>query len=448
MPGSEGRAENIQSRQALIRGAVPPTAMHSDASKALGAIGVWGDAMSDTVPPGPPTGPIVDENPPTLSLTVGGPWYRLCLKLRLARVPLHLWPRRVAVIVAICWLPPFVLSAIAGQLTSGGAGGFLFDPDVQVRLLLALPLLIAWEVYVDQRSRLIIGQFTTRGLIAPSERVHFCGILDSTARLRDAWAVELALLVLAASMGHRVWLRWQGLGVTSWYAASSAHGLHLTAAGIYYAWGSLVIGRFILYRWLFRLLVWYWLLWRVRSLPLRLNLYHPDRCAGLGFLGAGLALFAPVFAALDMVYATFIFSHILHTANTLHDFEADILTVVIILSLVLIAPMFFYFSHLEAASRRARAEFGIVASRYVDAFRWKWVEGGSLEGGAMLGSPDLQSLADLANSYAVAARVQLLPVSRRALVGMVVTIALPFLPLALTILPFTEAVRQLVKVVL
>ena len=47
---------------------------------------------------------------------------------------------------------------------------FLFALDIHVRLLVALPLLIAAELYVHEWSRGIVAQFLDHGIIACEDR--------------------------------------------------------------------------------------------------------------------------------------------------------------------------------------------------------------------------------------------------------------------------------------
>ena len=60
---------------------------------------------------------------------------------------------------------------------------------------------------------------------------------------------------------------------------------------------SLPLFQFLLLRWYFRLFVWARFLWQVSRIELRLVPTHPDRCGGLGFLGAVAYAFAPVLLA-------------------------------------------------------------------------------------------------------------------------------------------------------
>jgi hypothetical protein len=396
----------------------------------------------ETVPPKPAS---VLQVPSDFSLVLGGPLYRLYLRTRLARPALELLLRRMVIIPLICWLPLLLLSAFAGHLTGGVQDPFLRDPEVHVRFLFALPLLIAAEVNVHDRLRTIVPQFVQRGIIAPQDQPRFEQIVASAMRLRNSVTVELVLLILVVTLGYWVWRQRITLNVSSWYAVRNA-GLHWTAAGTYYAFVSLSIFRFILFRWYFRVFIWYRFLWQLRALPLHLNLYHPDRAGGLGFLAGSLPAFAPVFVAQTAVQAAFIFDRILYAGQKLPAFKVDMVLAVLFFMLVIVFPMSFFVGHLARAGRKARREFGTLASHYVDDFRQKWVQGGRA-GEPLLGTPDLQSLADLGNSYGVVRELSLLPVSRRNLLSLAIALALPFTPLTLTMFSLSEVIERLLKLV-
>jgi hypothetical protein len=65
----------------------------------------------------------------------------------------------------------------------------------------------------------------------------------------------------------------------------------------------------------------------------------------------------------------------------------------------------------------------------------------------LLGTPDIQSLADLANSFAVVSQIRLVPISKEILVRLILVIALPLVPLTLTMIPLEEIARRLFKLV-
>jgi len=389
---------------------------------------------------------VKDEEKPDFSLVLGGPLFQLYLRSHLADPALHLAGRRLLGITAVCWLPLLLLSALQGRVTGGVPVPFLFDPEVHTRLLLALPLMIGSEALVHQRIRLVVAQFLDRGIIAPEDRPRFDGLIASAMRLRDSVLFEVCLLVFVFTLGHIVWIRGVSLPVFTWYWQKEGGHSSLTAAGYWFAFVSLPVFRFILYRWYFRLFIWYRFLWKVRKLPLHLNLYHPDRACGLSFLAGSIPAFAPVLIAQSIALAGLIAGRILYAGATLPRFKIEIAGAVLFMTLMMLAPLTFFALHLERAARLARAELGAIASRYVDDFRAKWVTAKTPPQDPLLGANDIQSLADIGNSYTVVNEIRLLPVDRQYIIRLVIAFAVPFLPLMLTMFPFEELMRRLFKV--
>jgi hypothetical protein len=397
------------------------------------------------VQPGPLEVSPYDE--PDFSIVLGGPLYQLYLRTRLARPPLELLIRRVLAVSGICWLPLLVLAAVEGHLTGGVAVPFLRDPEVHIRFLIALPLLIASEVYAHQRMRAIIRQFLDRGIIASQDQARFEKIVASELRLRNSVMVEPILVVLVFTLGYEIWRQSLTLDVPTWYQVNQGAGLRLTAAGWFYAFISLAIFRFILLRWYFRLFVWYRFLWQVKALPLHFNLFHPDRAGGLGFLSESTLALAPVFVAQTTLVAGTIWNYILYEGARLPGFRLEIAGLLVFAVLALVLPLGFFAVQLEGARRLAKRQFGILASHYVDDFHRKWIEGGAPPGEPLLGTSDIQSLADLANSFTVVSQMGLVPISKEILVRLILVMALPLLPLTLTMIPLEEVVRKLFKLV-
>lgn len=379
------------------------------------------------------------------SLVLGGPLYQLYLRIGLALPALELVARRIVVISSICWLPLLLLSTLEGHLTGGVRDPFLLDPEVHVRFLFALPLLISSEVLVHQRMRQVVEQFTERDLIAPKDRARFHEILESAMRLRNSVTAEFGLLILVSTFGYWFWRNKVTLTVSSWYALPFGDGIHLTAAGVCYSLFSLTIFRFILFRWYFRLFIWYRFLWQVRRLPLQFNLFHPDRSGGIGFLAGSIMAFSPVIVAQTSLLSSIVFARILYMGETLPEYKMEIAGLLIFCILLVILPLTFFADQLEGVGRAARYQFGSLSSHYVTDFRHKWMNGTARSEEPLLGTSDIQSLADLANSYAVAAETRLIPVTKQVLVRFLILAVFPLLPLVLTMIPLSEIAKSLFK---
>ena len=90
-------------------------------------------------------------------------------------------------------------------------------------------------------------------------------------------------------------------------------------------------------------------------------------------------------------------------------------------------------------------EYMGMASRYVSAFDRRWLRDGSATGESQLGTSDIQSLADLANSLAIVRGMQIIPVSKRLLTLLLVATALPLLPLAFLKYPVRDVALRLLQ---
>ena len=114
------------------------------------------------------------SEPPDFSLVLGGPLYQLWRRTRLAGDTLQLTHRRIVVLTLIAWVPLLALSVAEGHAWGGNVAlPFLFDVEMHVRLLLALPLLVAAELVVHRRMRPVVRQFVDRDLVPAAGRPQF-----------------------------------------------------------------------------------------------------------------------------------------------------------------------------------------------------------------------------------------------------------------------------------
>lgn len=376
------------------------------------------------------------------SLVLGGPLYQLYLRSHLGQPSLELVHRRILAFIVIAWLPLLLLSTLGGTLVGGAVSvPFLHDIEAHVRFLIALPALIGAELIVHQRMVPVVRQFVDRGIIVPEELPKFHAVIDSAVRLRNSAALEVALLILVYTFGRWAWQDQVALSTTTWIS-----GTGLTLAGYWYAWVSIPIFQFILLRWYLRLFIWFWFLWRVSRLKLRITATHPDRAGGLGFLGDGTHMFAPLLFGQGALLAGLIASRIFFGDQTLLDFKMEAGGMIAFFIVLILCPLIVFAPLLADAKRQARREYGALAARYVQGFEDKWVRGSA--GEPLLGSGDIQSLADLGNSYEVVRQMRIVPFGMQAVVGLAAATAAPLLPLTLTIMPLEELIGHLLKIVL
>jgi len=402
------------------------------------------------VPASAPAGSTVEHADSTdFSLVLGGPLYQLFLRSGLAKPPLDLLQRRVLALPLLTWLPLLVLSALEGHAMAGVGLPFLQDLEAQARFLLALPLLIAAEVLVHQRLAPAVRLFVEKGIVRPEDRKRFDAILASTMRLRNSVAIEVVLIAFVLSAGHYLWQEQIAIRAETWYAVQTPQGgLALSLAGKCYAWFSLPVFQFILIRWYYRILLWGQFLWRVSRLDLDLRPAHPDRAGGLGFLGTSTYAFAPLLLGQSVIVSAMIAGRILHEGAQLPAFKYELAGALVLALLQALGPLLVFVPGLLAAKRRGLREYGLLGDRYVREFDRKWLHGGAAPDEALVGTADIQSLADLGNSFAVVREMRAVPFGNQTIVQLLSLTALPMLPLGLTVFPLDELIRRVLGVLL
>lgn len=380
------------------------------------------------------------------SIVLGGPLFQLLRKAHLSNDGLSLLKQRVIVISLFTWLPLLVLATIEHHAFGETIKvPFLRDLELHIRFLVALPLLIVAELAVHARMRPVLRLFRDRGVIPPQSKQGFEASVASALRLRNSTIAELVLVAIVYGVGIKVlWQHFIALPAATWYATPTLGGTTLTIAGYWYAYVSLPIFQFLLCRWYFRMFIWARFLWQVARLELSLVPTHPDRLGGLGFLATIVYAFVPLAAAHGALLAGTLSNRIFYMGAKIVAFKGEILTLVVLMLALVFLPLLAFGPKLAAARLTGQREYGTLAERYVREFDAKWLRGSTPPAEPLLGSSDLQSLADLTNSLEVVRTMNTVPVTKEAVVRLVIATVAPLLPLALTMMPLEELLRRLV----
>jgi hypothetical protein len=389
------------------------------------------------------------RNAQEFSLVHGGPLFQLLLRSRLSSDSLTLVARRVIVFVLITWVPLLALAAHDGHLLDGDvAVPFLLDGETHIRFLVVVPLLLAAELVVHRRLMPVVRAFLDRDLIREADDERFDAAINSAFRLRNSVLAEVLLFVLVYGVGVLVVWRHTALDVSTWYAHVSAGSHWLQNAGIWYAYVSLPIFQFLLLRWYWRLYIWIRFLWQVSRLELSIVPTHPDLLGGLGFLANTVFAFSVLLVAHGAMLAAQIANRIFFAGAALQHFKEEILVMLVFLLCLVFGPLLVFSPQLSRAKRQGLLEYGALAERYVRDFDGKWLRGGRQESEPLLGCADIQSLADMGNSFAVVRTMRLAPIGRDAVLELAACVLVPLAPLLLTIMPVEDLLKKLLGVVL
>jgi hypothetical protein len=388
------------------------------------------------------TGKEFSEEPHEFSPVRGGPFFQLLRRTYLTGEAMELAQRRAVAIPMIAWLPLMLLVSLRETSLSL----FLHDVEVHARLLIALPILMAAETVVHSRMRPVERAFVNRRIVMPDDLPRFDRAIESAIQLRNSYVVELILVILVYTLGLWLWSSRVPIVTPTWYAVPGGR-WHLTPAGYWYVFVSIPIVQFVLLRWYLRLFIWYRFLWQVSRINLNLVTTHPDRCAGLGFLGKSAYAFGPILFAQGATLAGVVASRVLYRGESLLSFELQIGGFVTFFVLVILGPLVMFSQRLSIAKRRGLASYGQLAQDYTEGFERKWIDHDPPPKEDLLGAADIQSLADLANSYSVVSSMRSVPFGLDDIMRLTAAAGAPFLPLLLTVWSPEELILHLIKVV-
>jgi len=385
------------------------------------------------------------DEPEDFSLVLGGPLFQLLRKAHLEGDALELLHRRIIASVVLTWFPLLILSIFSGVVRGSGRVPFFHDIEVHARFLVALPILIGAELLVNSRIRPAVRRFVEWRIVLPEQRPAFHKAIESALKIRNSIIVELALIAMVYTVGLLVWSSRTELGLVTWYVLPGSR-WNLTPAGYWYVFVSLPVFQFILLRWYMRLLIWFRFLWQVNRIELNLVPTHPDRCGGLSFLGKSSYAFAPILFAQGAILAGLVAARVLYRGETLQSFRFQIAGFIVFFVVVVLAPLLMFSLRMARARRKGLADYGLLAQRYVESFDQKWVRE-SPTSAELLGTGDIQSLADLGNSYQVIREMHIVPFGLQDVSRLAIATAAPLSPLLLTIFSFEELIIRVFNMV-
>jgi len=383
---------------------------------------------------------------PDFSLVLGGPLFQLLRRAHLTDDAMLLLRQRILVISLFCWLPLLALAVLEKKaLGESVAIPFLLDVEVHVRFLIVIPLLILAEMVVHRRMRPLVQQFLERQLIPAEAMARFDAAISAASRLRNSVLAEVLLIAFVYGVGTLfIWRHYMMvLDTATWYANPSVEGSKFSLAGWWYAYASIPVFQFLLGRWFFRLFIWMRFLWQVSRIELSLVPTHPDRVGGIGFLANTAYAFMPLLMAQGALLAGHLANRIFHLGAALPNFKMEVLLLVTLLLAIVLGPLLVFAPQLAQAKRTGLREYGSLAERYVREFDTKWLRGGAPADEPLVGSGDIQSLADLGNSYEVVRTMRIVPVTRETILQLAAAILIPLLPLMLTMMPLEELLKKL-----
>jgi len=358
---------------------------------------------------------------------------------------------RIIGFLLITWFPLLIFSMLEGRaLGPTPRESFLLDFSTYLRFFLGVPLLLIAELVVGPRLRETGLQFLRGGFVRDEDLPAFEHAIDRVKRLRESvWA---EMIILGTAMAGAWYFTSELLAqqsVATWRtpnASGSGIGLSLTA--FWFRLISVPILQFLWYRWLWRMFIWARFLWSVSRMELDLVGTHPDAAGGLGFLGTAhmsLGIFCFGLSAVLSGEAAFliVFEHV-----DIETLKFPFAVLIAFSEFIVFGPLLIFIPILTRTRLAWLREYSKLSDRYNRAFHEKWVQGNAATDEALLGSADIQSLADLGTSFEYIRGMRVYPFNLRVMIHLAVITSLPCLPLLLLVMPVGRILELLSKAIL
>ena len=150
--------------------------------------------------------------------------------------------------------------------------------------------------------------------------------------------------------------------------------------------------------------------------------------------------------AVFMLILCLIADSILFAKAGLLDSKGEIAVMVVFMLILALGPLLLFTAQPAEMKRTGLREYGTLAQRYMHEFDGKWLRGGAPASEPLVGSADIQPLAAVGSGYEMVEGMSFAPITKDAVVQVVVATLVPIAPVILTVMPMDQVVKTLAQV--
>ncbi len=359
--------------------------------------------------------------------------------LRMGSQKKHPTILRILFAFGITWLPLLLLSLLQGVAAGRSAKeSFLYDFAAYGQFFIGVPLFILAEPLLGRMLDEAAEFFKHSGLVAENQLQAYEDATDSLEKYRSSMWPELVIVALSLIMSGMWIMQETSDGISTWHALIGADGReHFTLAGLWVGFVAVPVYQFFLLRWVWKIVLWIAFLWRMSRLNLKLNVMHPDKAGGLGFLGTVQGGFGILVFAEGCVIAATIGYKLVVSGNpaTALGVWGPILGFIVVAPILFLFPLLFFTKRLFQLKEAGVYKVAAFSGLYMNAFHEKWLSNVQPDPSTLMGTPDIQSLAAMTAAYDTAHGMKIVPFDLKSVAQLLVAAAGPMLPFASRFLP-------------
>lgn len=351
--------------------------------------------------------------------------------------------RTALALVAITWFSLCIIALFEGTLQdSGQTINFFEDFLMHTRLLIVVPFLILIENLVDGAFLAYVKN--SDSLIPNTQQDAYNRLVKRLDALTNSYIPEILILVIIYGL---IIINWDSLSVFSsgrnYIIKENSHTLNV--GGWYYLLVCSPIFQLLVFRWIWRWIVWIYSIIRISQFSLQVDPLHADKMGGLEYLNSVPLTLSYILVAPSAVLSAHIGIDIIYQGASLSAYVVPVSMYVFLLPLILFAPLLLFLPKLLKAKSYGVQRFGNLIRRHNKAYKDVWIDGEGKEGDSLLGTVDNSSLADINGSYASVQGMQLFPVNLKSLLISFGLNLLPYIPLIFTYYTASSLYHDLLK---
>jgi hypothetical protein len=352
---------------------------------------------------------------------------------------------RILVLTGIAWLPLVVLTLIDGTFyTSELTMPFIKDVTPYVRGLIVIPMLVMADNLIEPMMARVLKYLKSSGVVADSEQECLNSAAEKMTRQMNSKSLQVLLVILVVAVS---WIlqsdyvdMWKEDGVTSWMLQLENGDVDVTLAGSWFLLVTSPLVSFLLYRWMWRFIIWSIFLYRVSRMKLELYASHTDLAAGLGVIGVNHAYFSILFIIMATLISSELAGNILYEGDTLVTVKQIVVVFIAISLIVLFVPLLFFTNKLIHVKHKAFVTYGTLQNQISGDFHKHWINDKAND---LVDSMQPSAIADYSAVYENVSNMMIVPITIKAIVVVAALIVVPFLPLALTETSFWDILKMI-----
>lgn len=359
---------------------------------------------------------------------------------------------RVALFLLVTWAPTAFFALNAGfTFAMPRELNFFGDLGAIGQAFIGIPLFVIAEVVIGAKTRSAAAHFFNSGVLQDGDRPALNRLHAQVAALRRRIMPDLICLAI----GYVCAVFWMYEEMhnqrETWHALGPAGGQIPTAAGLWVCFVGIPIFNYWWLRWVWKIAIWTWYLYRVSRFRLRLIASHPDMTGGLTFLSEAQTSFAVVIFAFGLGIIAPLVGYKLEVENAeLFSFAVGgpLLSFIVGAPLFFTAPLLMFTKQLQRTKKRAINHYQARATEAAIYFEQRWLTPCHGENCEVLMGNYLGAMRNLTAAYDQMKRMRVVPFDPRSfteLFGSTAGSLLPLIPKVFELPEPAKAALELLK---